>query len=64
MTHKPNPGGKGPKVTKQSGNKGPIIGKMTCGHRHDQAVGASDGHEQGAQERGQQRQEVLMSMIG
>lgn len=24
-----NPGGTGPKVTKQSGNKGPIIGKMT-----------------------------------
>lgn len=25
----PNRGGSGPKVTKQSGNKGPIIGKMT-----------------------------------
>jgi hypothetical protein len=29
MAHQPNPSSKGPKVTQQTGNKGPIIGKMT-----------------------------------
>ena len=53
-----NPGGTGPKVTKQSGNKGPIIGKMTSLQRHHQAVGAGAGDEQEPQH-GQERQEVV-----
>ena len=32
MAKTPNPGGRGPKVTAQAKNKGPIIGKMTSPH--------------------------------
>ena len=54
MARNPNQGGKGPKVTKQSGNKGPIFGKMTSPHRHHQAVGPLEGNQQGCQGREQE----------
>ena len=47
MTHKANPGGKGPKVTPQAKNKGPIIGKMTSPHGTTQPWHLNKGTNKG-----------------